>query len=297
MNIQNLKNFAMAARLENVTKTAEIMHMSQSAVSKSILALEEELGVRLFDRSGKKLVLNDAGRRFLQSCEKILEEADAVTKDLRHMSEGGDNIIRICSMSMHPHLFSCMSMFQLSYSNVEYRIDTLTDRSGLPDINQYDLIIYPDEIRFQKYKGCDFYTEKYFFAVRSDSPLAGRISVPVRMIDGLSFVFLRYSTEYEYPFHVCLARNVRMDHVHCVDSQDRHLQLIANGIAAGFVPEGSAEIYRNDKRIRLLYLTDDRFLRPFKVCFKREKHLSAIAGAFKKHFYGYFNLPEGSLQS
>ena len=92
MNIQNLRYFATAAKLENVSKTAGLLHASQSAVSKNILALEEELGVRLFDRIGKKLVLNDAGRRFLQSCEIILEETDAVAKDLRHMSAGGDHI-------------------------------------------------------------------------------------------------------------------------------------------------------------------------------------------------------------
>ncbi|MBR0374063.1 MAG: LysR family transcriptional regulator [Mogibacterium sp.] len=297
MNIQNLRYFAIVAKLENVSKTAELMHTTQSAVSKNISTLEEELGIRLFDRMGKRLILNDAGRRFLQSCERILEETDTATKDLRHMSSGGDNIIRICAASMDPHLFSCMHMFKLAYSNVEYRIDTLEDRYELPDINEYDVIIYPDEIRFRKFKGFDFTAEKYYFAVRTDHPLAERISIPVRMMDGLPFVFLRHKMEYEYPFHVCLAQNVSMDHINCVDARDHHRQMIANGIAVGFVPEGNAEMYRQDKRIKLLYLTDDRFTRAMKVCFKREKHLSGLAGAFKEYFMGYFNLKSESIQS
>ena len=297
MNIQNLRYFAIAAKLENISKTAELMHTSQSAISKNILALEDELGIRLFDRFGKKLILNDAGRRFLESCETILEETDTVTKDLRHMSVGGDNMIRICAMCTDSRLFSCLSMFKLAYSDVEYRIDTPADKSEMPDINKYDLVIYPDEIRFRKFKGYDYYSEKYCFAVRTDSPLAKRVSIPVSMMNGLSFVFLRYRTEYEYPFHVCLAQNVRMEHVNCVDLRDHHLQLIAAGIAAGFVPEGNAGIYRNDRRIKLLYLTDDRFSRTVKVCFKREKHLSEIAGAFKKHFLDYFNLRDESVQN
>ena len=297
MNIQNLRYFAIVAKLENVSRTAELMHTTQSAVSKNISALEEELGIRLFDRMGKRLLLNDAGRRFLRSCERILEETDTVTKDLRHMSAGGDNVIRICAAGMDPHLFSCMQHFRLAYSDVEYRIDTLEVRDELPDINEYDVIIYPDEIRFRKFKGYDFIAEKYYFAVRSDNPLAGRISIPVRMMDGLPFVFLRHKTEYEYPFHVCLAQNVAMERLNCVDARDHHRQMIANGIAVGFVPEGSAEMYRQDKRIKLLHLTDDRFARAMKVCFKREKHLSAMAGAFKDYFMGYFNLQSGSVQS
>ena len=81
MKIQNLRYFAVVAKLENVTKAAELMHTSQSAVSKNILVLEEEFGVKLFDRFGKKLVLNDAGRRLLESCEKILEEINMLARD------------------------------------------------------------------------------------------------------------------------------------------------------------------------------------------------------------------------
>ena len=69
MNIQNLRYFAIVAKLENVSRAAELMHTSQSSISKNIFTLEEELGTKLFDRHGKKLVLNDAGKRFLQSCE------------------------------------------------------------------------------------------------------------------------------------------------------------------------------------------------------------------------------------
>ncbi len=297
MNIQNLRIFAIVAKLENVTKTAELMHLSQSAVSKHILALEEEFDVRLFDRLGKKLVLNDAGRRFLLSCERILGETDALAKDLKAVSSGKDNMVRICAMNIDSRLFSCMSIFKNAYSEVEFRIDTLDEKAPLPDINEFDLVICPDEIRFRKYKGYDFYPEKYCFVVGKDSPLAERVSVPVRMMDGLSFVFLRSGTGYEYPFHVCLAQNVRMEHIHCVDSREHHLQLIASGIAAGFVPEGSAWMYKNDKRVRLLYLTDDRFSRPMKVCFKREKHLSEMAGAFMEHFLEYYQLRKEQIQS
>lgn len=127
--------------------------------------------------------------------------------------------------------------------------------------------------------------------------MADRISIPVSMMDDQPLMFLRDRTEYEYPYHVCLAQNVKMEHVNYVDSREQHLQLIANGIAAGFVPEGSAGLYRNDKRIRLLHLTDDRFSRSMKACFKREKHLSSLAGVFKGFFIDYFNLPDERSQS
>lgn len=292
MNIQNLKYFAIVAKLENVSRAAELMHTSQSSISKNIFTLEEELGTKLFDRHGKKLVLNDAGKRFLQSCDRILQETETVAKDLRHMSTGDDNLIRICAEGLDPHLFTFMSMFRVSYPEVEYAVDSIPDGDELPDINRYDLIIYPDELKYRKFKGIDFYTEKYLFAVRNDNPLSERVSLPVKMMNGLPMVFLNHKLVYEYPYHVCLAQTVKMSSVNFVDSRDLHRQMISNGIACGFVPEGSAEIYRNDSRIKLLHLTDDRFSRQMKVCFKREKHLSALGAAFRKAMTDYFNLKD-----
>ena len=290
MNIQNLRYFAIVAKLENVSRAAELMHTSQSSISKNIFALEEELGTKLFDRHGKKLVLNDAGKRFLQSCDRILQETETVAKDLRHMSTGDDNLIRICAIGMDPHLLTFMSIFKVSYPEVEYAMDSIPDGDELPDINKYDLIIYPDELKYRKFKGINFYTEKYLFAVRNDNPLADRVSLPVKMMNGLPMVFLNHKLEYEYPYHVCLAQTVKMSSMNFVDSRDLHRQMISNGIACGFVPEGSAEIYRNDSRIKLLHLTDDRFTRNMKACFKREKHLSVMGSAFRKSMIEYFNL-------
>ena len=290
MNIQNLRYFAIVAKLENVSRAAELMHTSQSSISKNIFTLEEELGTKLFDRHGKKLVLNDAGKRFLQSCDRILQETETVTKDLKHMSTGDDNLIRICAEGLDPHLFTFMSIFRVSYPEVEYAVDSIPDGDELPDINRYDLIIYPDELKYRKFKGIDFYTEKYLFAVRNDNPLSERVSLPVKMMNGLPMVFLNHKLAYEYPYHVCLAQTVKMSSVNFVDSRDLHRQMISNGIACGFVPEGSAEIYRNHSRIKLLHLTDDRFSRQMKACFKREKHLSVLGGAFRKSMIEYFNL-------
>lgn len=290
MNIQNLRYFAIVAKLENVSRAAELMHTSQSSISKNIFTLEEELGTKLFDRHGKKLVLNDAGKRFLQSCDRILQETETVTKDLRHMSNGDDNLIRICAEETDQHLFTFLANFKIAYPEVEYSVDSIPEGDELPDINRYDLIIYPDELKFRKFKGLDYYTEKYMFAVRNDNPLAERVSLPVKLMDGLPMVFLNHKLAYEYPYHVCLAQTVKMSSVNFVDSRDLHRRMISSGIACGFVPEGSAEIYRNDSRIKLLHLTDDRFTRQMKVCFKREKHLSVLGGALRQAMIDYFNL-------
>ncbi len=72
-SFKQLELFTSLARTQRVVETAKEYEMSQSAVSMSIRELEKELKEQLFDRIGKKLVLNDRGSFLLQECEQPLE--------------------------------------------------------------------------------------------------------------------------------------------------------------------------------------------------------------------------------
>ncbi|MGH8822600.1 MAG: LysR family transcriptional regulator, partial [Rhodoferax sp.] len=72
MNLRFVEAFVWVARLESITRGAEKLSLTQSAVSNRVAALEEELGVTLFDRRERSLKLTLAGGRFLQYAERLL---------------------------------------------------------------------------------------------------------------------------------------------------------------------------------------------------------------------------------
>jgi DNA-binding transcriptional LysR family regulator len=78
MQFTQLNCFLMVAKLGSVTKAAELMYVTQSAVTKNIAALEKELGVLLFDRKGKRVSVSAAGRRILPNARTILSECDRI---------------------------------------------------------------------------------------------------------------------------------------------------------------------------------------------------------------------------
>lgn len=65
MELQQLRYFVRVAQVESISKAAKSLHISQPALSKSIMRLEQELGCDLFDRTGKRIHLNEKGREFL----------------------------------------------------------------------------------------------------------------------------------------------------------------------------------------------------------------------------------------
>ncbi len=75
MEIYQLKSFLEVARLQNLTRAAESLHISQSALSTQIKLLEQELGVDLFSRSPRGMHITDQGRILLSYAEEVLVKA------------------------------------------------------------------------------------------------------------------------------------------------------------------------------------------------------------------------------
>ena len=88
MNSRQLEYFLAVAHELNFTKAAESMYVSQTAVTQQIKALEEQLGVSLFERTKKKVVLTPAGKVFLQEASSILNRIDTAVERTKEASSG-----------------------------------------------------------------------------------------------------------------------------------------------------------------------------------------------------------------
>lgn len=86
MTLEQLRIFVAVAERQHITRAAQALHMTQSAVSAAISALETRHGVTLFDRVGRSIVLNEAGRTFLPEAQAVLDRAKAAEGALDDLS-------------------------------------------------------------------------------------------------------------------------------------------------------------------------------------------------------------------
>ncbi|MBP6901202.1 MAG: LysR family transcriptional regulator [Burkholderiaceae bacterium] len=84
--LSTLPAFATVARLGNLRAAAEALHLTHSAVSQQIRLLEEQTGLQLFDRPGRRIVLNAAGRALLAGVQPALAQLDAALAEARAAS-------------------------------------------------------------------------------------------------------------------------------------------------------------------------------------------------------------------
>ncbi len=83
MDLQQLRYFLTVAQTNSVTGAARLLHMAQPPLSRQLRRMEEELGVALFDRSGHRLHLTEAGRLLAQRAEEVLSLAERSLKEVR----------------------------------------------------------------------------------------------------------------------------------------------------------------------------------------------------------------------
>ena len=95
MNLAQLTYFCHLAKTEHYTRSAESLHVSQSALSHSISSLEKELGCRLFCKAGRNVQLTDDGRVFLKYVSEGLASIDRGIAELDRRSNGLSGSINV----------------------------------------------------------------------------------------------------------------------------------------------------------------------------------------------------------
>ena len=123
MNLRFVESFVWLARLQNVTRTAEKLCLTQSAVSSRIAALEESLGTTLIDRRERGFRLTHAGQRFLLFAEQFLalqqqmhQEFDSAQQQLLAVRIGGIETV------LHTWLIPLVEQLQRSHTDIEFEL-------------------------------------------------------------------------------------------------------------------------------------------------------------------------------
>lgn len=88
MELRHLRYFVVTAEAQHFTRAAELLGMAQPPLSQQIRQLEQEVGTPLFDRTGRGVMLNDAGRAFLACAQDILQRAQAAVQTAQRAARG-----------------------------------------------------------------------------------------------------------------------------------------------------------------------------------------------------------------
>ncbi len=159
MELNQLRFFKTVAELENFSEASNILFVSQPALSKSIKNLEDELGLKLFDRIGKSIELNDAGKIILENAMHILADIDELYNDAAKIKQG--KRITIYSQVYNFISYILPDLYLDSgYLNFEYGYQQEENLLNLLNHNKIDIAISSETIENSNIKCvklCDDY--------------------------------------------------------------------------------------------------------------------------------------------
>lgn len=139
MNINQLKYFVVVANQESITNAAKILYVSQPAVSKTIKQLEEELDIKLFDRTGRTLKLNRAGKLFYSYVNDSLEELNRGISAVKGGLDQTEQPISILMEVASPFIPTIVTNIKEKFPNVRLNIAQHNVRET--DFKQFDFIL------------------------------------------------------------------------------------------------------------------------------------------------------------
>lgn len=196
MELRVLKYFLVVAREENITRAAQLLHITQPTLSRQLIQLEEELGVTLFKRSKYRIVLTDDGMLLRRRAQEIVDLAEKTQMEFERHEESlsGEISIGCGETNSMSFLSERIATFRRAHPLVSFNIysataDDIKDRleKGLLDlgllaepveIGRYDFIRMPKE-------------DLWGVLVRRDSPLAQLESVTPADLVGIPLIMSR----------------------------------------------------------------------------------------------------------
>ena len=162
MEIRNLRYFLAVAREENMTRAAETLHVTQPTLSKTMKALEDELGKKLFVRHSFSISLTEEGELLRDRAEDLVTMADKIEKEFLSLDEltGGELYLGLAESYQIRHLAKEIRLLKERYPGLRYHItsgdtEQVTEKldKGLldfavicdvPDGRKYEYIAFPE---------------------------------------------------------------------------------------------------------------------------------------------------------
>lgn len=193
MELRQIQYFIEVAKREHVTEAAYSLHVAQSAVSRQIFNLEDELGVPLFIREGRNVRLTPIGKIFLEHMEQAMKVIENARREVEEYIDPERGTIRIgFPSSLAAYMLpNVISAFRESYPSVKFQLNQgsyhrLVDAVAKGDFDM--ALIGPVPKNAKNIKGDILFVEDIVALLPSSHPLAGRPMIKLSQLKDDSFV-------------------------------------------------------------------------------------------------------------
>ena len=286
MEVRQLHIFRILAEELNFTRTAERVHTVQSNVTAQIKALEEELGVPLFDRLGRRVTLTDAGHRFLPFAEQALSAMEHGQRAVTAGSEpSGPLRISAPETIVTYRLARLLRTFRRRFPHVELIFRPHLDNTLVVELEtgKIDMVIeMRDSIANPAFQSVPLRTERVFLLAHGSHPLCSLRTVKPGDLAGQTLLLTECGCGYRAKLDRVMAmQNIRPGHVTEFASVEAIKRCVAAGMGIALLPAIAVAREIRQHHFKALHWAGPSLDIPTHILWHKDKWVSPAMAAFR----------------
>lgn len=260
LEFKHLQMVKTIAKTGNLTQSTKALHVSQPALSRQLLDLEDRLGAKLFNRTGRNMILTDIGEDILEIADDVLEKIEQTEYAIENKIKGnaGQLKIGVHCVFCFKWLPAVISKFQIQYPSVTIEINSSDKYVKELDQRKRDMIITPfplanDNITYQ-----DLFSDDMVVTTAPDFQNKQRHVFEISNFANVSYLsFADQSNDALYNF-LLKPEGIEPKRFMTINQAEALIQLVKSGLGVAMLPKwavkelaerGDISIYSLDKNV------------------------------------------------
>ena len=196
MRVEQLRHFVILSEELNYLAAAERLYISQPSLSKSIQAIERELGVQLVNRGTRHVSLTDTGLTFLEHAKRICREYEQAMEELRG-KKAAHMVVEVMPLTFQEEIADMLADFSQDHSEIHMRILEKENQETVARLKrgEIDLAIMRYEREDEQLRVIPMFSNRIILAVGRNHPLAGRNAVSLAEVGEETFLAFNKGSE------------------------------------------------------------------------------------------------------
>ena len=285
MDIRDLQVFLSVSRHLNFTRAGEELHVSQPSISVRIATLQDELGSKLFDRIGKRVVLTEAGKVLVPYATKViaaLDDARHAITDLQGLQRGSLSI----GASTTPGMYivpMIIAEFKQLYPKIEVQLRIRDTRgiAGAIAANEFDFGFVGGHLVGDELEVVTWRTDKIVLIVAPNHEFARRQRLKVTDLTREHFVLREAGSATGATIAGKLEeKGIQLNPIGEMENPESIKRAVQSGLGIAFISSFAVETELKNRTLMAVRVHGLEIERELKIVYRKDKHLSKAAMEF-----------------
>ncbi len=287
MNIHGLKLFYQVAITGSFTKAAELMCISQPAVSSQIKKFEHEIGVPLFKQQGRGVVLTEFGAALAEKAQKLVsleKHIESFIEDYRLAKAGTIHLVATY-LPANFLIPKWATTFKGANEDVNLIITTTNTKDALEQLMHYkaDIAIYGGGVseRPEKVTWEELFEDELWFVVSADHPYANQVISLADMVKEPFIMREEGSSMREHLFSLCQTYQVKPPKIALqFNGINETIRSVMAGYGANFISSLAVREYVDSSKLARVYVEHVAIKHKIAICTRKDEKHSLLVQKF-----------------